>query len=139
MAGSPYRRIIRVLVQSGMLYSLGEAAFLICLVTGSRNGRYIMNYLISRIMGIATALMIIQLKPRPSRSNLQQSTNRDSGGFSMPVFRNLVKDDSMTDGVGTKGIGTDEDSIEQTIPYLAPYGGQSHNPPSSTVVGDNPA
>ncbi|KAG8984728.1 hypothetical protein FRB94_005069 [Tulasnella sp. JGI-2019a] len=133
MAGNPYQRIIRVLIQSGMLYSLGEAAFLICVAAGNRDGRYIMNYLISRIMGIATALLIIQLKSRPLGSNLQQPTNGDPSSFSMPVFRNWVKDELTTDGACTKDLSADEYNIEQTIPYLAPYEGQSHKPSGSTV------
>ncbi|KAG9026930.1 hypothetical protein FRB95_008323 [Tulasnella sp. JGI-2019a] len=92
--GSPYRRIIWVLIQSGMLYSLSQAAFLICMLTNSAYGEYIANYLISRVIGIATVLIILQLNTAPLRSNnASQAASAASGSFSMPVFRKFNKED----------------------------------------------
>ncbi|KAG8991410.1 hypothetical protein FRB94_012527, partial [Tulasnella sp. JGI-2019a] len=85
------------------------------------------------ITGIATVLIIIQLNTAPPRGNvrgnLQQPQSGESESFSMPVFRNLGKDQSTTYEVDTKGISqssTLEDSIDQTTSYVVPYGGQSH-------------
>ncbi|KAG8978311.1 hypothetical protein FRB94_013442 [Tulasnella sp. JGI-2019a] len=108
-AEGSYRKIIRVLVQSGMLFSVTELAFLFCAATGSQ-----MN------------------TPPPKRNmngNLQQPPNEESGSSSMPVFCKLVKEESTTDQVGTQSISKStacEDSMQQTISYLAAFGGQSN-------------
>ncbi|KAG8980625.1 hypothetical protein FRB93_009162 [Tulasnella sp. JGI-2019a] len=167
-AGGSYRRIIWVLIQSGMLYSITEAVLLICVLTKSRSGIYIMNYLISRTTGISSVLIIIQLNILPPRSNTsensQQSPTGNSGSYSMPVFRKWVKDESTTDDMGIKGISQSSTYEVETVPmtsylvpneersheqsrgsvehptsYLAPHGEPSHSSSSSTVAGSTTA
>ncbi|KAG8991319.1 hypothetical protein FRB94_012600 [Tulasnella sp. JGI-2019a] len=169
--GGSYRRIIRVLVQSGMLFSVTELAVLICIATKNRDGTYIMTHMISRITGITTVLMVIQMNIPPPRNNLnghlQQSPDDESGSSNIPVFRKLVYDESTMDQVDTPDISqstacegsmqqtisylatyggqlnqqssTNEDSIESATSYLAPYGEQLQNPSSSPVAGNNMA
>ncbi|KAG8980624.1 hypothetical protein FRB93_009161 [Tulasnella sp. JGI-2019a] len=166
MAGSPHRKIVRVLIQSGMLFSVAEAAYLVCVLTGSRNGRYILDYMTTRIVGIGTVLIIIQLNPSPPpSSNLHQSPSGDSGSYSMPVFRRWVNEELTTEGVDTKGVSQSstydggiehmisslapyaegshkqssarEDTVKHAISYSAPYEEQSHVPSSSTIATHN--
>ncbi|KAG8857806.1 hypothetical protein FRB96_005525 [Tulasnella sp. 330] len=89
---SPYAKIIRVLIQSGIIFSITEIVFLVCVLVDSTNGKYIMNYLISRMIGISTVLIVLQLNNGGTSRNT--SRNRPQGGmtgasetFSMPVFR----------------------------------------------------
>ncbi|KAG8991320.1 hypothetical protein FRB94_012601 [Tulasnella sp. JGI-2019a] len=114
-AGGAYQRIIRVLIRSGMLFSVTEIAFLICAAAGNQ-----MNTAPLR---------------RNINGNLQQSQSGDSGSYSMPVFRKWVNEESTT---GTKGVSQPtayKDSMEQATSYLAAYGGQL-NRQSSTGEGD---
>ncbi|KAG8990362.1 hypothetical protein FRB94_013443 [Tulasnella sp. JGI-2019a] len=115
-AGGAYRRIIRVLVQSGMLFSVTEVTFLVCAATGSQ-----MN----------TAPL-----KRNRKGNPQQAPSGESASSSMPVFRKLVKDESTTNEVETQGIPQStvcEESMQQTVSYLAAFGGQSNQ--QSTTNG----
>ncbi|KAG9014481.1 hypothetical protein FRB93_013606 [Tulasnella sp. JGI-2019a] len=76
-----YNRIIKVLIQSGMLHSVTEAIFLLCIIVGSDNGIAFMSDVEARIIGIVTTLIVLQLnrsggdndttvvKIRPSRDN----------------------------------------------------------------------
>ncbi|KAG9039736.1 hypothetical protein FRB95_007163 [Tulasnella sp. JGI-2019a] len=70
-----YNRIIKVLIQSGMLHSVTEAIFLLCIIVGSDNGIAFMSDVEARIIGIVTTLIVLQLNrsgvitiPRWSRS-----------------------------------------------------------------------
>ncbi|KAG8980627.1 hypothetical protein FRB93_009164 [Tulasnella sp. JGI-2019a] len=130
-----YRRIIQVLIQSGMLLSTMELAVLVCIASSNRDGTCIMTHMFSSITGITTVLMIIQMNILPLRNNMNNSLQRSaSGSFTMPVFRKLVNYESTTNQVGAQGISQStayEDSMQQTISYLAAYGLQS-NEQSST-------
>ncbi|KAG8887902.1 hypothetical protein FRB98_008797 [Tulasnella sp. 332] len=123
---SPYAKIIRVFIQSGMLYSIAEIIFLICMLTGSVNGKYIMNYLISRVMGISTVLILLQLNARTTSRGISggRLPTGASESFSMPVFRvsaNMEQTDNIEDPeIGTKGvsqISTYDNSTGEHLPY----------------------
>ncbi|KAG9000954.1 hypothetical protein FRB94_005070 [Tulasnella sp. JGI-2019a] len=124
-AGSPYQKIIRVFIQSGMPFSILEAACVVCVLTGSKSGRYIVDHMSTRIVGIGTALIIIQLNSSPPPSSNPQES--PSGDYSMPIFRRRLKEDPTTDGVDTKGVpqsSTYDGGIEHPTPPLTAYAGQ---------------
>ncbi|KAG8878337.1 hypothetical protein FRB97_002591 [Tulasnella sp. 331] len=88
---SPYRRIIKVLIQSGMLYSITEAAFLICILVDNTAGTTIVNYMDTRIIGIVTALLMLQLHAGSSGEKTSSGRIRNLTGQSVHVSTRVIK------------------------------------------------
>ncbi|KAG9001051.1 hypothetical protein FRB94_004944 [Tulasnella sp. JGI-2019a] len=81
---SRYGKIMVALIQSGMLYSMTEAALLVVVVVDNSDVRDIINGMNTRIIGISTVLIILQLN---TGANGQRPPRTAPSAFSMPVFR----------------------------------------------------
>ncbi|KAG8857810.1 hypothetical protein FRB96_005529 [Tulasnella sp. 330] len=102
-SGRLYRHVLRVLIQSGLLYSLTQLSFLICFIADNKSGQIVIGYLNIRIIGIVTALIMLQLHAFDDGSNLShhncphEQRQQTFTTHSIPVFR----------AIGTSGtIGT---------------------------------
>ncbi|KAG8872939.1 hypothetical protein FRB97_007152 [Tulasnella sp. 331] len=151
---SPYARIIRILVHSGMLSSVAEGAFLVSIATGSVRSEEILNDANVRIVGIVAVLImlvgIFDLSTgrhlntprylqfcRVPYQQLHSTSQRDAPisalSHSMPVFR-------VIETAGSSGTKDNLDDIASPLP-LATINWQSQKSLTSTSVstgiGDN--
>ncbi|KAG8874415.1 hypothetical protein FRB98_008436 [Tulasnella sp. 332] len=91
--GRLYQYLFRMMIQSGLLYSLTQLSFLICFITKNQPGQIVIGVLNIRITGIVTALIMLQLHlfdtgADASRANRQLGqTRRSFTNHSFPVFR----------------------------------------------------
>ncbi|KAG8993447.1 hypothetical protein FRB94_010756 [Tulasnella sp. JGI-2019a] len=92
---SRYGKVTTTLIQSGMLLSVTEVALVACtLAKNATNGKDTIDYLLTRIIGITTLLIMLQLNTGvPDRR--QQPTGIGISAFSMPVFRVVNSDDEV--------------------------------------------
>ncbi|KAG8980090.1 hypothetical protein FRB93_009671 [Tulasnella sp. JGI-2019a] len=92
---SRYGKVTTTLIQSGMLLSVTEVALVACtLAKNATNGKDTIDYLLTRIIGITTLLIMLQLNTGvPDRR--QQPTGIGISAFSMPVFRVVNPDDEV--------------------------------------------
>ncbi|KAG8887898.1 hypothetical protein FRB98_008793 [Tulasnella sp. 332] len=125
---SPYARIIRILVHSGMLSSVAEGAFLVSIATGSVRSEEILNDANVRIVGIVAVLIMLQL-----HSTSQRDAPISALSHSMPVFR-------VIETAGSSGTKDNLDDIASPLP-LATINWQSQKSLTSTsvstAIGDN--
>ncbi|KAG8995969.1 hypothetical protein FRB94_008609 [Tulasnella sp. JGI-2019a] len=90
---SRYENIMMSLMQSGMLYSINMAALLGCVLARDSSGRMesfgkdILNLLNSKVIGITSVLIMLQLNNGTSSCKIQQQGQIGASVFSMPVFR----------------------------------------------------
>ncbi|KAG8994446.1 hypothetical protein FRB94_013135 [Tulasnella sp. JGI-2019a] len=87
-----YYEIIWVLIQSGMLYSITLGMWLVAYIIGNYSVWTIMDALITRIVGINTALIVLQLSLRTTDQSITTAakphTPAPQGNIvSLPVFR----------------------------------------------------
>ncbi|KAG8980928.1 hypothetical protein FRB94_009483 [Tulasnella sp. JGI-2019a] len=88
---SPYRRIIKLLIQSGMLYSMTEAAFLICIIVNNTNGVTVVDYMDPRIIGIVTSLLMLQIHTGGSSDKTSSGRIRNPTSHSVRVTTRVIK------------------------------------------------
>ncbi|KAG9026928.1 hypothetical protein FRB95_008321 [Tulasnella sp. JGI-2019a] len=115
-----YRHIFRVMIQSGLLYSLTQLSFLICFITENKSGQIIIGYLNIRIIGIVTALIMLQLHTFDNGMCLSCRTDhrperRTFTTHSMPVFRAI----GTTGTAETTGPDEEKTSVDES-PSNAP-------------------
>ncbi|KAG8988033.1 hypothetical protein FRB94_008358 [Tulasnella sp. JGI-2019a] len=125
-----YSKVMRVLVQSGMLHSLALLAFIACILTQNTAGTDIIDWLNVRITGIAATLIILQLKARTSEvdpSNTRQSAN----DYSVPVFVHPTRT------VDTDASSADADFTNVNHAYLTSSDSKSQSPGTSTSKEDS--
>ncbi|KAG8869131.1 hypothetical protein FRB97_001568 [Tulasnella sp. 331] len=88
-----YRKVGGAMIESGLLFSFTQGALFVCYLLNSTSGVIVIGYLNIRIVGIATALIMLQLhggfKTREFiAENGNASGNRPtSTAYSIPVFR----------------------------------------------------
>ncbi|KAG8988025.1 hypothetical protein FRB93_004308 [Tulasnella sp. JGI-2019a] len=111
---SRYERIMRILIQSGMLHSLELVAF-ITSITLIENpaAADIMNSIHVRIIGIAAILIVWQSNTIHGAGPINISSSPTSTGYSMPVFlpapsTAYAKDQSDFIGSVTSTVATGE-------------------------------
>ncbi|KAG8888186.1 hypothetical protein FRB98_008204 [Tulasnella sp. 332] len=76
---APYGKVIRVIIESGIVYSFTEGAILACVATKTLSGRYVLEYLNIRIIGIVAALLILQMKTTAQSSGTPRINQGRSG------------------------------------------------------------
>ncbi|KAG8984726.1 hypothetical protein FRB94_005071 [Tulasnella sp. JGI-2019a] len=82
-----YGRVMRVLIQSGMLYTLTEVACLITFVMKNQTGQALIQYLNIRVVGICSTAVILQLNMSVSNLSSDNSNEQRETNGSIPVFR----------------------------------------------------
>ncbi|KAG8999252.1 hypothetical protein FRB94_006340 [Tulasnella sp. JGI-2019a] len=78
--GNSYRRIMRVVIQSGVIYSMMESAILICVAMKNLTGRYLLEYVNVRFIGIVAAMIIVQLNRSTEKEERAASNSSDTSG-----------------------------------------------------------
>ncbi|KAG8869808.1 hypothetical protein FRB97_000727, partial [Tulasnella sp. 331] len=113
-----YRYLFRVMIQSGLLYSLTQLSYLICFIAKDVSGQFVISLLNVRIIGIVTALIMLQLHLFNDGTNFD-SDDRDHvrpmqgvTTYSIPVFRPMGS-------AGTRATATSQDeggmSVEKDV------------------------
>ncbi|KAG9008019.1 hypothetical protein FRB94_013784 [Tulasnella sp. JGI-2019a] len=139
-----------VLIQSGVLYSVTELAFLVCILLGIYNGQDIINSLNVRIIGFTTVLIILQLNTGGAEVNAsirsrhtgQSAVGSDSTGFSIPVFnvvgttdsRDLASD-TYPGMVDANGTGVNQIPHGNSLPTLPDA--KSQSPSAYGLAGEH--
>ncbi|KAG9007469.1 hypothetical protein FRB93_007884 [Tulasnella sp. JGI-2019a] len=103
---SPYSRIIKALIQSGMLYSMTEAVLMLCIITGNTAGNNIVSYMDARIIGIATTLLLLQLHTTNSEV-VTTGRSRNPTSHSVHITTRVIK---HTDTVQHFDAASDSDA-----------------------------
>ncbi|KAG8864519.1 hypothetical protein FRB96_005022 [Tulasnella sp. 330] len=118
--GSPYWKIIKVLIQSGALYSMTEATFLICILARCTNGTTVMAYLDARLIGIVTTLIVLQLNNSGDSTTTTVSLPRAHatiGTYSVRVTKHTqvdVKSDGPIEDIELSPVNPD-DPIKSSV------------------------
>ncbi|KAG8980622.1 hypothetical protein FRB94_006914 [Tulasnella sp. JGI-2019a] len=84
---SRYRRIIRILIQSGMLYTLTEVSRLVTLILKNQTGQILIQYLNIHVIGNCSTGVILQLNMGVSRPSSDDVNEQRETSGSMPVFQ----------------------------------------------------
>ncbi|KAG9029490.1 hypothetical protein FRB95_005257 [Tulasnella sp. JGI-2019a] len=112
-----YRKVGGAMIQSGLLYSITQVAFIICFLTDSKSGLIIIAYSNIRIIGIGTALVMLQLhlhRPWATEKRLDNHVQqrRTSSAYSIPVFRAAGTTD-ITETLDQDSPEVEKSEIEQ--------------------------
>ncbi|KAG9009625.1 hypothetical protein FRB94_011888 [Tulasnella sp. JGI-2019a] len=117
----PYGRIIRVLIQSGMLYSLTELFFMLCIATKSDNGISVMADLDTRMIGIVTTLIVLQLNNTEGETTTTIVTipraQNMNGHYSVRVTKHtdVKSDERGADDVEMHPVTPDPETVKSHV------------------------
>ncbi|KAG8998410.1 hypothetical protein FRB94_006912 [Tulasnella sp. JGI-2019a] len=149
---SRHGKVVWVLIQSGILYSVTELAFLVCILLDIYNGEDIINYLNVRIIGFATTLIILQLNTggaevnasleRSRRRAAQPAAGSVGTGFSIPVFNvagttNSKDPESVAYPSMMDANGTDVNQISRNNSLPTSTDAKSQSPSASDLAGEH--
>ncbi|KAG9010169.1 hypothetical protein FRB93_004831 [Tulasnella sp. JGI-2019a] len=149
---SRHGKVMWVLIQSGILYSVTELAFLVCILLDIYNGEDIINYLNVRIIGFTTTLIILQLNTggaevnasleRSRRRAAQPAAGSVGTGFSIPVFNVAGTIDSKDpESVAYPSMmdanGTDVNQISHNNSLPTSTDAKSQSPSASGHAGEH--